>query len=164
MNIFIITILFLLYFTGDIPDFLIDQSTDQLTRALTYSFFHANIFHLLVNCIVAYRLFKTKSMRLLPRQVLEFFMAYIISVLVYRALGQPIVGFSVILYALIGLRSEPTLRWWKRPQVYFFLVLSFGMLFIPQFAGASHLVAFFTGVTISNVCKVFKCQSGLKKA
>lgn len=121
------------------PAFLL-ESDGYWIRALSYSFFHAGWLHLAINCIAIWGLFKHKSS---PLQIL---IAYAIAVLIYPLSAKPVIGFSNILYALIGLRTPPLKnKWWRSSSVITFLTITVAMVFIPQFSAATHIAAFVLG-------------------
>lgn len=116
-------------------------------RALTYHFLHGNIFHLLANAICIYSVFdpRRKNVRNLP-------VAFAIATLVYGLTWKPIIGFSNILYAIIGLNT-PSLRseWWKSENVTTFLVVTVLMVAIPRFSAVTHIECFVLGVIIAAI-------------
>ena len=123
------------------PEYLLGTEHYWL-RALSYSFFHANFLHLVINCLAAWSIFvpSRKCSRLLPA-------AFFIAVLVYPLSFRPVIGFSNVLYAVLGLNT-PSLKskWWKQPTVIVFLVVTLAMVFIPKFSATTHIAAFALGM------------------
>lgn len=143
----LIVMLVAVYAAFGCPDSLLPGDSPYLCRAVFYPLFHANLWHLAVNCIAAWGVFKPERTN---RR--DIFAAIIISFLVYPLALRPVVGISNILYAAIGLRT-PSLRsrWWKQPAVIVFLVVTVGMLAVPQFSATTHIAAFAFGVGIQIV-------------
>lgn len=113
-------------------------------RALSYSFFHASWWHLAVNCLAAWSIFVPS--RKCSAGVLVA--AFAIAVLVYPLSFRPIIGFSNVLYAVLGLRT-PSLKskWWRRPAVIVFLVVTIALVFVPRFSATTHITAFVLGMS-----------------
>lgn len=132
------------------PAFLL-ESEGYWVRALSYSFFHAGWLHLAINCIAIWGLFRHKS------PPLQFLAAYSIAVLVYPLSAKPVIGFSNILYALIGLRTPPLKnKWWRSSTVITFLVITVAMVFVPQFSATTHIAAFVLGCLAAIVNRFIK--------
>lgn len=117
-------------------------------RALTYSFFHANWWHLAINCLAAWTIFDPKR----KFSWLQLVTGYAIAVLVYPLSLNPVIGFSNVLYAVLGLRT-PSLRsrWWRQPVVIVFLAVTFAMLLIPRFSATTHIAAFAAGMPCASI-------------
>lgn len=139
-RIIIISTLILLQAIFGVPDFFYGSASLWLCSA-AYSFFHANWFHLAVNSIAVWTIYK----RCNPCR--DLFIPFLIAMAVYPLALHPVIGFSNILYATLGLRT-PSLhsRWWRQPAVITFLVITVLMLFIPQFSAVTHIAAFVIGV------------------
>lgn len=123
------------------PMWLAGSDVSYLVRALTYSFFHANIFHLAVNCLSVWVVWSGKDMK---RDVRNFFTAFVIAVIVYPLGFRPCVGISNMLFASCGLRVRP--QWFRTSNGIFFLIIMIAMCFAPQFAGTNHVAAFILGM------------------
>lgn len=140
VRIVLILLLIVLQAVFGIPEFMYDGPYWQ--RALLYSFFHANWWHLAVNCLAAWSIFapSRKCSKMLP-------VAFFIAVLVYPLSFRPVIGFSNVLYATLGLRT-PSLKskWWKQPSVIVFLVVTVALVFVPQFSATTHIAAFLLGM------------------
>lgn len=128
------------------PAWLAGTEVPYIIRALTYSFFHANIFHLAVNCISVWVLYPRRDVR-------NFLAAFAIAVLVYPLGFRPCVGFSNVLFAACGLRARPfsCTYWWKAPTTIAFLAVMVAMCFFPQFSGTNHLAAFLLGMLFTRI-------------
>lgn len=146
----IIILLLVLAQSFGIPEFMLDGPYWQ--RMLLYSFFHANWWHLAVNCIAAWSIF-------VPARKCSTGMlvaAFAIAVLVYPLSFRPVIGFSNILYAVLGLRT-PSLSssWWKQWSVLLFIAVTVAMVFIPQFSATTHIASFAAGVFCASVSRSF---------
>ena len=126
------------------PDYLSGDG-DLLLRASTYHFFHASWWHLAVNAIATWSVFSFKRGPCKPCR--DLLLPYIIAVLVYPVASRPVVGFSNVLYAAIGLRT-PALSspWWKRAEVIVFIAVTLLLLLVPRFSAVTHIVSFAAGV------------------
>lgn len=125
-----------------IPPFL-SEDGGYLLRACSYSFFHANWWHVAVNCLAAWTIFDPRRKNT-AGQILS---AYLIAVLVYPLSFRPVIGFSNVLYAMIGLRTPPlSSPWWKRGEVAVFLAVTIAMVLIPRFSATTHVAAFALGI------------------
>lgn len=129
-----------------IPHFLADGPYWQ--RALLYSFFHGNWWHLAVNSLAVWNIFVPSRKCSAGRLVA----AFVIAVLVYPLSLRPVIGFSNVLYAMLGLRT-PALKsaWWKQPAVIIFLVITVALVFVPQFSATTHIAAFLCGMACAAV-------------
>ena len=137
----LIALLVALQVAFGIPDFMTGGS--YLERALMYSLFHANWWHLAVNAIAIWTIFDPRRQWRLS----QLWVAIGIAVLVYPLSFRPVIGFSNILYAVLGLRTPPlTSPWWKQPAVITFLVVTVAMVFIPRFSATTHIAAFVLGM------------------
>lgn len=126
-----------------IPDYL--QGTGQYwMRALTYSFFHASWWHLAVNGIAIWTIFDPRRKVKMPQVPL---VAFFIAVLVYPLSFRPVIGFSNVIYAVLGLRTPPlSSPSWKQPSVIAFLIITVALLFVPRFSATTHIAAFLLGM------------------
>lgn len=141
VRIVIILLLVALRIIG-IPDFL--STGPYWQRALAYSFFHGSWWHLAVNCIAVWTIYDPRR-GCKPCRDLLF--PLLIAMAVYPLSFRPVIGFSNVLYAVLGLRT-PSLSsdWWKRPEVIVFIVVTVGLLFVPQFSATTHIAAFLLGM------------------
>lgn len=119
--------------------------------ALAHHFFHANIFHLAVNCLSVWTLFR-KDIRY---SMTPLVLAYIIGTASWFCTSADVVGFSNIIFALIGLRT-PSLShsWWKQPVVILFLAITALMALLPQVSAVTHIVSFVLGCIVAGAYRV----------
>lgn len=139
---FIIILLTALQACIGIPSFLSDGG--YWPRALAYSFFHGSWWHLAVNAIAVWTIYNPKR----PcKPCRDLVIPYMIAVAVFPIALRPVIGFSNILYAALGMRT-PSLRsrWWRQPAVIVFLAVTIAMLFIPKFSATTHIAAFLLGM------------------
>ena len=139
VRVTVIALLVALQLALGIPDILMDGP--YWSRALLYSFFHANWWHLAVNAIAAWSIFAPS------RKNNILLVAFLIAVLVYPLSWRPVIGFSNVLYAVLGLRTPPLKSpWWKQPAVITFLVITVALVFVPRFSATTHIAAFVLGM------------------
>lgn len=150
MRIVIIGILYVIFMLFRCPAWLAGTDVPYIVRALMYPLFHANIFHLAVNCISIWAVWNDYNPR---RDVRNFLAAFVISFLVYPLGFRPCIGFSNVLFAAVGLRARPfsCTYWWKLPTTIAFLVVMVAMCFFPQFSGTNHLAAFLFGMLFTSI-------------
>ncbi len=150
MRIIIIGILYVVYMLLRCPQWLASADTPYLVRAMTYSFFHANIFHLAVNCLAAWCMWRPRWDR---ENIREFFTALVIAFIIYPIGAHPCIGFSNVLFATAGLHIRNLLTaWsWRKGEIIFFYAMIVGMCFLPQFAGLSHLFAYIAGAMLAEL-------------
>ena len=119
--------------------------------ALAHHFFHANIFHLAVNCLSVWTLFR-KDIRY---SMTPLVLAYIIGTASWFCTSADVVGFSNIIFALIGLRT-PSLShsWWKQSTVILFLAITALMALLPQVSAVTHIVSFVLGCIVAGAYRV----------
>ncbi|MBR5660575.1 MAG: rhomboid family intramembrane serine protease [Bacteroidales bacterium] len=127
-----------------IPGWLASPDSPYLARAAAYSFFHASWWHLAVNSLAIWTIFRKPNPR---KACAELALAYVVAVIVYPLSLRPVIGFSNILYAVIGYRTPPlSSPWWGRTEVIVFLAVTVGMLLIPRFSATTHIAAFAMGI------------------
>ena len=119
--------------------------------SLVHHFFHANIFHLAVNCLSIWSLFR-KGYRY---SIAPLLWAFLIGSASWFCTSDDVVGFSNIIFALIGLRS-PSLSnaWWKQPSVILFLAITALMAFLPQVSAITHIVSFVLGCIVAGASRI----------
>lgn len=102
-------------------------------------FLHANIFHLAANVL---------CIALMKPSPMDIVKAYPIAVAASFASFVPMVGFSTVLYAYIGLN----IRTWRLGDMdkITFALCNFITIFIPNIAFGMHAAAFILGITISS--------------
>lgn len=153
MRAILIIILISVYIIAGTPLWLAGTEIPYAIRALSYSFFHVNIFHLAVNSLSVWLLCKPNRKGML----LELFHAFIIAVIIYPLSLRPVIGFSNVLYAMIGLRT-PSLssNWWKTSPVLTFLVVTIAMAVIPSIAATTHIAAFVSGALLAYFRRIIR--------
>jgi len=150
-RILILAVLVLLQLLFGVPEYLLGTE-DYWLRALTYSFFHANWWHLAVNGLAVWTVYKHPC-----KPCRDLLFPFIIAVVVYPLSFRPVIGFSNVLYAALGLRT-PTLksRWWRQTPVFIFLAVTLAMVFIPQFSATTHIAAFLLGMGAAATKRLFQ--------
>ena len=144
--IFILLLVLIHIFFGNA--WLLDSP--YILRALGYSFFHANWWHLAINSIAIWSIYKSCK----PCRDLVF--PFFIAVLVYPLSFRPVIGISNVLYATLGCRT-PSLKspWWKQPSVIVFLVVTVALVFIPRFSATTHIAAFVSGMGVAALQRTY---------
>ena len=151
VRIVIIAALVALQILFGIPGFM--HGGPYLERALLYSFFHANWLHLAVNCIAVWTVYDPKRK---PRPCRDLIFPFLIAVLVYPLSFRPVIGFSNVIYAAIGMRTPPVRsRWWRQPSVLIFLAVTVALVFVPQFSATTHIAAFALGMAYASVHRFY---------
>lgn len=126
------------------------KSQGDFARMTLHHFFHGNVFHLLANGLTLYFLVpKIKSWHLL--------VGYVLATLAFLSSNTYVIGFSNIIYAIIGLRT-PSFKayWWRHPGTITFFAVSLLMFLIPNVSAITHLVSFVGGVLVSIVLRQTK--------
>ena len=151
VRIVLILVLVVLQAVFGPPEYLLG-SDQYWARALSYSFFHANWWHLAVNSLAIWAVYKRPGKKV----VRDLAVPFVIAVLVYPLSFRPVIGFSNVLYAAIGLRT-PSLksRWWTQTNVIIFLAVTLLMVFIPRFSATTHIAAFVLGMAGSSVSRLW---------
>lgn len=141
VRVTVILILAVLHAAFGVPPFLTDGG--YAVRALSYPFFHASWWHLAVNAIAVWMVYDPRRCRTWR----DILVPYVISCLVYPLSLRPVIGFSNVLYAVLGLRTPPlSSPWWKKPAVLTFIAITVAMVFIPRFSATTHIAAFLLGM------------------
>lgn len=124
---------------------------DKWTISLVHHFFHANIFHLAVNCYSFYLLCKSRNVT--PSMLL---LAYVCATLSWFCSNADPVGASNIIFALLGLYT-PALSnaWWKAPGTIVFFTTNMAMALLPQVSAVTHLVSFGLGCVCAMGIRMF---------
>ena len=132
------------------PEFL---HRDDAYISLVHHFFHANVFHLAVNCLSIWGLFR----RGVYYATLPLILAYIIATLSWFCTSADAVGFSNIIFATVGLRT-PSLKheWWRGRPVIIFLSVNALMLLLPQVSAITHIVSFALGCMVAGAARLYK--------
>lgn len=136
----IIILLIVMQAAFGVPSFLTDGGYWQ--RAFGYSFFHANWWHLAVNALAVWTIYRSPC-----KFYRDLAIPFLIAVAVYPLSFRPVIGFSNILYAALGLRT-PSLKskWWRQPAVLVFLAVTLALVLIPRFSATTHIAAFLLGM------------------
>jgi uncharacterized membrane protein YesL len=153
IRIVIIGILLTMQMLFGCPTFL---HYDSGYISLIHHFFHANIFHLAVNCLSVWTLFRKGYMY----NIAPLLWAFAIGSASWFCTSADVVGFSNILFALIGLRS-PSLSnvWWKQPSVILFLAITALMALLPQVSAITHIVSFALGCLVAGASRIINSIS-----
>lgn len=143
----IIFILFGAYILCGVPEYLADTECPYLIRAASYSFFHASWWHLAVNCLAVWTIYRKPC-----KPCRDLVIPFLIAMAVYPLSFRPVIGFSNVLYAVLGLRTPPlSSPWWKRSEVYIFIAVTLAMAFIPRFSATTHIAAFLLGMAGASI-------------
>ena len=144
IGIILLTILLLPHST----EWIVGQ--DIYVRMALHHFFHGNLFHLLANLLSLYLI-----LPYLKRW--QMGVGYIIASLSILATATPVIGFSNLIYAFIGLRS-PSFNsyWWRHPGTMVFLVVTLAMVLIPNISAVTHIICFSVGVVVSAIVRQLK--------
>lgn len=149
--IFILASIFLLF---GCPNYLFEHN---LLVALTYQFFHVNIFHLIGNCLSLWYLFRRTPSRTTSRLLRELCIGLIIATISYGVATMPVVGISNMLFAIMGLRTPPfSSPWWKASSTKTFFIITLLMILVPKISAITHIAAFVIGVLVSAACRTFR--------
>lgn len=129
---------------------------DHTCISLVHHFFHANIFHLAVNSLSLWTLFRKG----VTYAIWPLVCAYIIGTISWFCTPADVVGFSNIIFALIGLRT-PSLSstWWKQSSVIVFLAITALMAFLPQVSAITHIVSFALGCIVAGAYRIISSLS-----
>lgn len=130
------------------PEFL---SQRCFLSAVLHHFWHVNVFHLAVNSIAIWLAVSPR------RRMSEMFPAWAAASLSYAFAPGLVLGFSNILFALMGMDSAVRPRsWWKQPATITFFATMLLMAFLPMFSAVTHIVSFALGFVYGFVRKVLK--------
>ena len=151
IRIGIIELLVLVFLLAGCPDWL---HNDAWPMAFMHHFFHANIFHLAVNCYSLWILLRAK------RSIWVLIVAYLCATLSWFASDADPIGASNFIFALVGLCS-PHFRhpWWRSRPTIIFLALNLAMLLLPQVSAITHIVSFSLGCMLASIRRGFKSLS-----
>jgi membrane associated rhomboid family serine protease len=123
---------------------------DIYIRMALHHFFHGNIFHLLANLLSLYFV-----LPYLKRW--QMGVGYGIASLSVLASATPVIGFSNLIYAFIGLRSPSfKSKWWRHSGTIAFMVITLAMVFIPNVSAVTHIICFSAGVLVSAIVRQLK--------
>ena len=129
------------------PGWLSPDGAPYLVRAISYHFFHANWWHLAVNGIAIWTIYRKGC-----KPCTDLLISFLIATAVYPLSFKPVIGFSNILYAQLGLRTPPlSSPWWKQPSVLVFLAVTVALVFLPRFSATTHIAAFALGMAAASL-------------
>lgn len=153
MRYILIGILSVVYLVAGCPEYLAGDDMSLWLKACTHHIFHANIFHLAVNCLSIWVVFSPKR----KDNCRTLILAFIIASLSYFIALRPVVGVSNILFASLGLRTPHFKHpWWKAKSTLIFLAVTLLMFFFPQFSAITHVSSFLCGVLVSLIIRRIK--------
>lgn len=125
--------------------------------ALVHHYFHANIFHLAVNCLSLWLMFRNSSSVLRWSTIAT---AYVLATISWFASSADVIGASNFIFALVGLRTPAfSHSWWKQPSVRFFLIVTVAMAAFPQVSAVTHLVSFSLGCLAASASRLIQRTS-----
>lgn len=124
------------------PGYFLSPERNRALCAVGHHFFHANIFHLAANSLAAWCMFPDwKRMRDLPA-------GFVVGSLAYLFSATPVIGFSNILFSVLGIRCVRD--GWVFKQPFYATGIALGLsFFIPKMAALTHLVSFAGGMLVS---------------
>lgn len=142
MRIAIITVLTII--------FIITGAPEQACHPALHHFMHGNVFHLAVNCLSVWFIFRRWK-------VTEIATAYAIATASWFTAPIPAIGFSNIIFATIGLRT-PSLSstWWRRSETIIFLSVTLLMFLLPNVSAVTHVVSFMAGTFVAMATRWIK--------
>lgn len=148
LRIVIVGILLTMQLLFGCPTFL---HYDSGYISLVHHFFHANIFHLAVNCLSIWTLFRKGYIY----SITPLIWAYLIASASWFCTSADVVGFSNIIFALIGIRT-PSLksRYWRDPAVIAFFAITILMALLPQVSAVTHVVSFVLGCMVAGAIRI----------
>ena len=126
--------------------------------ALVHPFFHANIFHLAVNCWSCWLLFRPKGRN---ASLAGICFGYIAAVAAYLLaiplLSRAPIGFSNVLMAVCGLSvKDYAPGWWKRQWFISIVAVNLVMLLTPAMAALTHLFSFAIGLAAGQAVGIYR--------
>ena len=144
----IVIVLTISFFIPSGREWLLEQGIG--VQMFLHHFFHGNVFHLLVNILcVSLSFRKVKAWQFIP--------AYIISSLSVLISSIPVLGFSNMIYALIGVRSPSWgHQWWRHPGTLTFFGVTIVMLLFPNVSAVTHIVSFLGGAILAALVRWIK--------
>lgn len=153
----LIGVLLALFIGVGSPEFLLSDDIPSAAKAVSYHWFHANVWHLLANCLSIWLLIRTTRYRSSRKVMSQFAIAFLIASVMYFTATKPVVGISNILFAIVGLRT-PSFRhpWWRKPETIIFFAVTFLLLLIPQFSSVTHITSLLGGIGIAAISRTVR--------
>lgn len=150
----LIGVLLALFICAGSPEFLLSDNVPSVVKAVSYHWFHANIWHLLANCLSIWLLIRATRFRTQKKVLSQFAIAFLVASLMYFTATKPVVGFSNILFAIVGLRT-PSFHhpWWRKPETVTFFAVTFLLLLVPQFSSLTHITSLLCGIGIAAISR-----------
>lgn len=132
------------------PEFL---HQDRAYISILHNFFHANIFHLAINSLSIWVLFR----RGVRYRIFPVALAFAIATASWFFASNDVVGISNFLFAIIGLRT-PALnsRWWLLPNTITFFAVTALMAFLPNVSAITHMISFASGCIAAMIVRLIK--------
>ncbi len=127
-------------------DFHPGYTDASLLPHMTFAFFHANVFHLAANMMTLH-LLQPSCRNLLAAYAISFATSFL------AIAPLPTMGFSGILYVLIGIRTNlftGRFSFWKG----WFVMFLFAGIAMPNVNGLLHLFCFIGGLTIRIISRI----------
>ena len=150
VRIVLIALLTVLYAAFGTPGWMLSGGAPYAVRAIVYPFFHASWWHLAVNALAIWTIYRPGRCK--PCR--DLLIPYIISCIVYPLSLRPVIGISNVIYAALGMRTPPlSSPWWKQSTVIIFLVVTVALIFVPQFSATTHIAAFALGMAGASVSR-----------
>ena len=115
-----------------------------LIGALTHHFLHANIFHLAVNCLAVWTMFNTRW----KDSWMELLAGLFLGAVAYAIAGQDVVGFSNVLFAVLGIRYFKY-EWYKTSYACVLPIAIIISSVIPGISVLTHFFSFLGGVLVA---------------
>ena len=147
---YIILLLFAVFITGNAPRAWL-LTEPQAVRCVLHHFFHANIFHLAVNCLAVWTMFPKGWSE--HRE--ELLVSFAVGSLSALAAPWPVIGFSNTLFSVLGYRAA-RYGWYRTAQ---FVVLVAAVLltaFIPGISGLTHILSLAGGFAASMAASTYR--------
>lgn len=152
-KIVFIGILATVYLLFGCPEFL---HQDHVCISILHNFFHANLFHLAINCLSIWVLFRKG----IKYEIFPVILAFTIATVSWFFASKDVVGISNFIFAIIGLRT-PALnsRWWLLPNTITFFAVTALMAFLPNVSAITHMVSFSFGCMAAIIIRLIRKAS-----
>lgn len=151
IRIIIIGVLYIIFMLWGCPAWL---HHNEWYVAFLHHFFHANLFHLAVNCYSLWHLYRARH------GVSKMPIAYLCATASWFFASADPVGASNFIFAFIGLCSPPLNHmWWRKRPTIIFLILNIAMLLLPQVSAITHIVSFALGCICACIGRRIKSLS-----